>query len=512
MRYQRSKGLFGALIIYEAQGDIHDKLGTFEDQPERKTIPVVDRMMTIPTVVTNAFCLPDGSKLPIQFTSHYQLLVNGVKLTTNVQESSGNESHKHNYYVVGGKNYRFRIICATMGTVFVISIDHHKMHVMAVDGYPVKPFETDFLIMHVGEVFDFILKTKKDLLPGTKYPIRIQSLAVKCNNNSELAGRSFAFLVYTNNSYQIRPPTSENLIVQNDRCNNKSNPCTIMNCPFKIMPTDYSGPGTYMKCYDVLSLELLYPTPYFKTPRSDDIASEYFFNLQGVKPKYSTFNGVAFLSPDVPVLQSNGANQCKYPVNCKYDGTVCTHTVELNQFNTATRFVISSINQGQPGGENLTHPIHMHSHTFFIAKIVYPEYHENGNMKAVNKNLSLSECRPPKWRNGAPEGISVTSTTVRKSTVMVPASGYVIIHFLQNNPGYWLMHCHTDWHLNDGMAIAISENPEMASTSPELMNKNTKDFCFSVKTFIRKEAQYPGYSRRKSGSIKFEETEEFEKF
>jgi FtsP/CotA-like multicopper oxidase with cupredoxin domain len=169
MRYQRSKGLFGALMIYEAQGDLHDKLGPFEDQPERKTIPVVDRMTTIPTMVTNAFCLPDGSKLPIQFTSHYQLFVNGVKLTTNAQESSGNESHKHNYHVVGGKNYRFRIICATMGTVFVISIDHHKMHVMAVDVYPVKPFETDFLIMHVGEVFDFILKCKKDLLPRTKY-------------------------------------------------------------------------------------------------------------------------------------------------------------------------------------------------------------------------------------------------------------------------------------------------------------------------------------------------------
>jgi FtsP/CotA-like multicopper oxidase with cupredoxin domain len=108
-------------------------------------------------------------KAAIQFTSNYQLFVNGVKLTTNAQESSGNESHKHNYHVVGGKNYRFRIICATMVTVFVISIDHHKMHVVAVDVYPVKPFETDFLIMHVGEVFDFILKSKKDLLPRTKY-------------------------------------------------------------------------------------------------------------------------------------------------------------------------------------------------------------------------------------------------------------------------------------------------------------------------------------------------------
>jgi iron transport multicopper oxidase len=271
------------------------------------------------------------------------------------------------------------------------------------------------------------------------------------------------------------------------------------------MPTDYSGPGTYMNCCDVLFLELLYPTPYFKTPTSDDIASEYFFNLEGVKVKHAIINGVAFLPPDVPVLQNKGANQCTYPVSCKYPGKVCTHTVYLNQFNTATRFVISSKNQGQPGGENLTHPIHMHSYTFFIAKIVYPEYYENGTMKAANKNLSMSQFGPPEWRNVPPEGISVTSTTIRKSTAMVPASGYLVIHFFQDNPGYWLMHCHTDWHLNDGMAIAISENPERASTPPELMNKNTKDFCFSVKTFISKEAQYPGYSRRKSVWIKFED-------
>ena len=497
MRYQRSKGLFGALIVHEAQSDIREKLGPFEDQPQRKTLLIVDQDSNIkqPGKAVQSFCLPDGSNLPVEFR-RFSLLIYGKEPATSLLESAGNASYTQ-FYVVSGKNYRFRIIDGALGTVFVISIDYHKLYIIATDGYLVKPFETDFLIVHVGETYDFILKAKKDILPGSKYPIRIQSLAVNCKNSSQLAGQGFVFLVYTNQSSQMTSPTSENLIVQNDRCSNKSNPCTIMNCPFKIMPRSYSKPGTYMKCYDILSLELLFPTPSFDIPRSADVASEFFFNLEGAKPRASIINGIKFKPPAVPILESEGENECKYPVNCSDPGRKhCPHTVHLTKFNTATRFVLSVLNQGLVGGQNITHPIHMHGHTYFIAKIQYPEYHENGTIKERNNDLKASVCAPAKWTNGTPGGISVTSTTVRKDTVMVPAGGYVVIHFFQDNPGYWFMHCHVDWHLNDGMAIALVVNPERVSTPPNLLDRDTKDFCFSVETFLSKETQYPKNKRK----------------
>jgi FtsP/CotA-like multicopper oxidase with cupredoxin domain len=42
-----------------------------------------------------------------------------------------------------------------------------------------------------------------------------------------------------------------------------------------------------------------------------------------------------------------------------------------------------------------------------------------------------------------------------KDTVMVPDVGFVVIRFLADNPGYWMFHCHVDWHLNNGMALII---------------------------------------------------------
>ncbi|CAB4021183.1 laccase-4-like [Paramuricea clavata] len=317
MRYQRSKGLFGALIVHEAQSDIREKLGPFEDRPERKTLIIVDQdpSKKKSRKAVQSFCLPDGSSLPMHFR-RFTLLIYGKDPATSPLESAGNESHTQ-FYVVSGRNYRFRIIDGALGTIFVISIDYHKLYIIATDGSLVKPFETDFLIVHVGETYDFILKAKKDILPGSKYPIRIQSLAVNCKNNSELAGQGFVFLAYTNQSIKMTSPTSENLIVQNDRCNNKSKPCTIMNCPFKIMPKNYSKPDTYMKCYDILSLKLLYPTPSFEIPKSADFASEFFFNFEGAKPRASLINGIRFRLPAVPILENeDAANECKYPVNC----------------------------------------------------------------------------------------------------------------------------------------------------------------------------------------------------
>lgn len=42
-----------------------------------------------------------------------------------------------------------------------------------------------------------------------------------------------------------------------------------------------------------------------------------------------------------------------------------------------------------------------------------------------------------------------------KDTVIHPGPGYVKLRFRANNPGYWLFHCHMDWHLSIGMAVMI---------------------------------------------------------
>ena len=493
MRYQRDKGLFGALIIHESQRDIHERLGPFEDEPDKKTLALLERLEnTDSSGKKDKFCLPDRSTLPIQYDS-LSFFMNGKEIAKNVLGGRGNESHSE-YFVVPGKKYRFRILAATKSTILIISIDFHKMHVIATDGYLVNKFETDFLIVHVGERYDFILEAKENEKPGTKFPINIQTLAVDCKNNRAIAGQSFAFVVYTSKTGARDAPKS--IKQQGGRCFNSTSPCKVLNCPFQKIPDDFSDEGPHMDCYDVRSLRLLYPTPFTQIPSSNDVSSQSFFNFEVLWPK-ALINGVQFDLPDIPLVENTGKrSECKYPVECGEAGKVeCTHVVYSNSYRTTARFVLSSIIKGKQDAPDITHPIHMHGHTYFIAKIGYPEYYENGTIKAPNKDLTVPTCGPAKWSGDTPGGISVNSSTVRKDVIIVPAGGYVVLEFITDNPGYWFMHCHIDEHLNRGMAIAIGENPECASTPPDPLFNETNEFCFTVGTFEQKELENNGGCR-----------------
>ncbi len=42
-----------------------------------------------------------------------------------------------------------------------------------------------------------------------------------------------------------------------------------------------------------------------------------------------------------------------------------------------------------------------------------------------------------------------------KDTTLVPPGGYLILRFYADNPGFWLMHCHVDYHADVGMDLII---------------------------------------------------------
>lgn len=37
-----------------------------------------------------------------------------------------------------------------------------------------------------------------------------------------------------------------------------------------------------------------------------------------------------------------------------------------------------------------------------------------------------------------------------KDSILIPNPGYVRLKFRANNPGFWIAHCHFDWHLAIG--------------------------------------------------------------
>ena len=114
------------------------------------------------------------------------------------------------------------------------------------------------------------------------------------------------------------------------------------------------------------------------------------------------------------------------------------------------------------GSEN-SHSIHMHGHSFEVLKMGFPTVYVNGTF-VPNQDLKcgLSDCSDvswsdPTWNNQIP---GLSNTPVRKDTVVVPYQGYTVIRFRANNPGVWIMHCHMNEHVVQGMAVLLNESFE----------------------------------------------------
>lgn len=56
-----------------------------------------------------------------------------------------------------------------------------------------------------------------------------------------------------------------------------------------------------------------------------------------------------------------------------------------------------------------------------------------------------------------------------KDTVTVPDGGYTVLRFLATNPGFWLLHCHIDFHVEVGMALVfkVGDYNQMTPLPPD---------------------------------------------
>ena len=428
------------------------------------------------------------------------LSINGVKLADKLPKSIPPKGLKPIFYVKRGKRFRFRILGIMAADVLRISIDKHKLRVVSADGYLTKPFTTDLLVVHIAERYDFILDTNKDYEAGTVFPIRIETIAVQCNDYTTPVMVGYAYLQYTDNETPGKPNLVDHY-GNKHRC--KVEKCTALNCPFENYPAEAN-----ITCHNVRELRLLNPTRKNQLPQHTGNVVEGFFNF-GFTRLGPAINGIVNQLPqNIPFVHSGNeevVNECtaEDKKTCKS----CAHTVYLKgNFGSALynphgivssqtiRFVFSSISAtpSEEGSTNvITHPVHLHGHSFFVTKIAYPTYDENGAIIGMNPNLTQPNpnCGPAHWTNGErPSDIEVDSRTVRKDMIIVPAGGYVVIEFLADNPGWWFMHCHIDSHSSNGMAITVSELPSCRAPPQNDEYKVKESHAISTILFLGHEA------------------------
>ena len=67
-----------------------------------------------------------------------------------------------------------------------------------------------------------------------------------------------------------------------------------------------------------------------------------------------------------------------------------------------------------------------------------------------------------------------------RDTVEVQPNGFIVIRFKANNPGVWFFHCHVDWHLEQGLALLLVENPLEIKARNKGIPQNHIDACNAI--------------------------------
>ena len=377
----------------------------------------------------------------------------------------------------GDIRYRFRLIGAQSLYAYKFSISNHKLTVIAMDGYLIQPVEVDYIVIHSGERYDFALKPKSVAEANGKadYLIRAETLEVNMKGSPPYPSMNhIAEAILHYGTTRDQPTSTQYAAIAQSYGVNCTQPgnCMTFNCPF-IQSSCLNCSFHTSRCKLLTDQKLLNPTPSNELPSKP--STTLFFNLgfQG-DGSSSSINGRNFQLPSMPP-QTQDINLSKIPVcplgtvTCTLQECICTHVVMINDI-AATELVFSSVGSGSIGNDGAGHPIHLHGHSFHVVEIGYGTYDDKSGFVTVpNPNVICSDinCTNPGWTNGADpfNNISVTSYTIRKDTIIVPAGGYVRVWIVADNPGYWFLHCHIEPHQMEGMAVLIDELPcKQAST------------------------------------------------
>ena len=280
---QRTDGLFGALIVrennHQFETDIVPTLleylpeagyTSIEDIPGRHTMTLLDWQReasldlfvrihtaigfyenkpvdTVPSTSDNIYnCTlgPDSTEVgPIP---HWSGLINGKG-----RHTLSDPSPLSVFPVAANKAYRFRVVGAQSVYAYSLSIDSHKLTVIATDGHFIEPITVDFLIVHSGERYDFILETMD--MSEESYWIRAETLETDRPNNREHSAR--AILKY--GSEDVTKMNWRSVIIESHPipCTVEQK-CDILNCPFLSYPKN-----DYKNCINLTNLSPLIQLP-----------------------------------------------------------------------------------------------------------------------------------------------------------------------------------------------------------------------------------------------------------
>lgn len=167
-----------------------------------------------------------------------------------------------------------------------------------------------------------------------------------------------------------------------------------------------------------------------QAPADVDYTFNVWFDTFNDGTNRAAFNNITYLQPIVPTIFTalTMGNDSSLP---QVYGAQ-THGIVLEHMQNVQMTVIN--------WDAGNHPFHLHGHVF---QVVSRSYDVGSDDETINPPVTEGLANP-----------------ARRDTIMIPSGGSVTLRFRADNPGVWFFHCHIDWHLSSGLALAFIESPD----------------------------------------------------
>ncbi|CAG5132069.1 unnamed protein product, partial [Candidula unifasciata] len=413
---QRADGVFGALIVRQAADrEPHRHLYDY-DLPEH--VMIVNDWVTVDTADRLA------ELVHIRENLNETILINGMG---QFQQFVNNETNatvftpRANFTVTPGFRYRFRVInSGVLNCPLELQIDNHTLMVIASDGSPVEPVSRQSFTIHAGERYDFVLATQNSSAPRN-YWIRVRGL-----KNCALSNVSqTAILRYQGAGDQLPPET----LTWNSLASYTETETIVEQLVSLSAADDIVLAKPDKKIFLQVDMVKIDNHRAYSPPLYTLASSALFESPQ--------INGITSLLPPAPPLtqlddlpQDIFCNKETVQQDCKQDWCVCVHRHQLALGDLVELVILD---------DEAYHPMHLHGHKYRL--VGYGQLEEGTDLDELQRldsqgQLNRSTARAP-----------------IKDTVAAPVSGYTILRFRADNPGFWLFHCHLEFHVETGMMM-----------------------------------------------------------
>ncbi|XP_055378333.1 uncharacterized protein LOC129610041 [Condylostylus longicornis] len=187
---------------------------------------------------------------------------------------------------------------------------------------------------------------------------------------------------------------------------------------------------------------------YFYRPEELFTANTYqrYLVAPGADHLISLIDEISYVPPPSPMLSQlddippelfcNGDNR---PPACG-PNCECVHTIDIPLGAIVEIVLVDEVQQ-----TNLSHPFHLHGASFHVIGMGRSP---DTTVKKINLKHALELDRRGALRRDF-------AKPPLKDTVAVPNNGYTILRFRADNPGFWLFHCHFQFHILIGMDLVI---------------------------------------------------------